>query len=76
MKSFFIIGGDFHAKNTHWGPKFITTKGLSYTRLLQTLDGRSSILANQRIGPQIKKQIQILFDFYVVENISTNYIKI
>jgi hypothetical protein len=27
MNSRFIIGGDFNAKHTHWGPRLITTKG-------------------------------------------------
>jgi hypothetical protein len=47
---------------------------VSYTRLLQTLDVRSSLLANQRIGPEIQKTS--INWFVVVKNISTNYIKI
>jgi hypothetical protein len=43
---------------------------------LQTLDVWSSLLANQRIGPQIQKKIPDLIDLFVVKNISTNYIKI
>jgi hypothetical protein len=37
---------------------------------------RSSLLANQRFGPQIKKKFPNLLDFFVVKNILTNYIKI
>jgi hypothetical protein len=48
-------------------------KGVSYTRLLQTLDVRSSLLANQRIGPQIQKKLPDVIDLFVVKNISTNY---
>jgi hypothetical protein len=37
---------------------------------------RSSLLAHQRIGPQIPKKLPDLIYFFVVKNISTNYIKI
>jgi hypothetical protein len=37
---------------------------------------RSSLLANQRIGPHIQKNLPDLIDFFFVKNISTNYIKI
>jgi hypothetical protein len=37
---------------------------------------RSSLLANQRTGPQIQKKLLELIDFFVVKNISTDYIKI
>jgi hypothetical protein len=39
---------------------------------------RSSLLANQHIGPQIKKKKKLpdLIDFFVVKIISTNYFKI
>jgi hypothetical protein len=59
MNSHFIIGGDFNAKHTHWSSRLIAIKGRRYTILLQTLDMRSSLLANQRIGPQIQKELQI-----------------
>jgi hypothetical protein len=37
---------------------------------------RSALLANQRISPKIKKKLSDLVDFFVVKNISTNYMKI
>jgi hypothetical protein len=37
---------------------------------------RSSLLASQCIGPQIQIRTPDLIDFFVMKNISTNYIKI
>jgi hypothetical protein len=34
------------------------------------------LLANRRIAPQIQKKLPDVIDFFVVKNISTNYIKI
>jgi hypothetical protein len=49
---------------------------VSYTELLQTLDVRSSLLANQPTGQTIQKRTPNLINFFVVKNISANYIKI
>jgi hypothetical protein len=79
MNSRFIIGGDFNAEHTHWGSRLITTKGRELYKAVTDTgceNVRSSLLANQRIGPQIQKKLPDLIDFFVVKNISTNYIKI
>jgi exonuclease III len=72
----FFIGGDFNAKHIHWGSRLITPKVVSYTSLLQTLDVRSSLLANQRIGPQIKKKLPDLIYFSVVKIFQHTILKI
>jgi hypothetical protein len=76
MNSRFIIGGDFNAKHTHWGSRLITTKGRELYKAVTDTGCISSLLANQRIGPQIKKNLTDLLHFFVVKNISKNYIKI
>jgi hypothetical protein len=40
------------------------------------MDVRSSLLSNQRIGPQIQKKLPDLINFFVVKTIPANYIKI
>jgi hypothetical protein len=72
----FIIGGDFNAKNTHWGSRLTTTKGRELLSAMQ--ENKCQPLSNGKptYWPTDLGKIPDLIDFFIIKNISTNYIKI
>jgi hypothetical protein len=77
MNSSFIIGGNNNAKHTHWSSRLTTTKcrGLySYKAAADT--GCEVSTVKPTYWPTDSERTADLIDFFVVKNISTNYIKI
>jgi hypothetical protein len=76
MNNRFIIGGDFNAKHTHWGSRLITSKGRELYKA--TSDFGCEVLSTGKptYWPTDPKRTPDLIDFFVVKNISPNYIKI
>jgi putative IMPACT (imprinted ancient) family translation regulator len=76
MNSRFIIGGDFNAKHTHWVSRLITTKDRELYKAVTDTGCEIVSAGKPTYWPTDKKKLPDLIDFFVVKNISTNYIKI
>jgi hypothetical protein len=72
----FIIGGDFNAKHTHWGSRLTTTKGKELLEAIKQLKCESLSTAKPTYWPTDPNKIPDLIDFFVVRNISVNYIQV
>jgi hypothetical protein len=69
MNSRLFIGGDFIAEHTHWGSRLY--KAAADTGCEIVSSGKPTYWPTDK-----KKTLPDLLDFFVVKNISTNYIKI
>lgn len=72
----FIVGGDFNAKNTHWGSRLTTTKG---KELLEAVnEHRCEVISTGKptYWPTDTNKIPDLIDFYIVRNISSNFLHV
>jgi hypothetical protein len=76
MNSHFIIGGDFNAKRTHWGSRLITTKGHELYKAFADTECEIISTCKSTYWTTDPKVLPDLLDFFVVKNISTDYIKI
>lgn len=72
----FIIGGDFNAKHTHWGSRLTTTKGKNLREVMTQLKCESHSTGKPTYWPTDINKIPDLIDFFIVRNISANYIQI
>lgn len=72
----FIIGGDFNAKHIHWGSRLTNTKGRKLIEAMTQLKCESHSTGKPTYWPTDKNKIPDLIDFFVVRNISTNYIQV
>lgn len=72
----FIIGGDFNAKNTHWGSRLTTTKGRELLAASKQLKCEVLSTGKPTYWPTDPHKIPDLIDFFVIRNISSNYIHI
>lgn len=72
----FIIGGDFNAKHTHWGSRLISPKGRELYKAAAKYGCEFLSTGKPTYWPTDPNKIPDLIDFFVVKNISTNYIKI
>ena len=72
----FIIGGDFNAKHTHWGSRLTTSKGKELFNA--TKEYKSEILATGKptYWPTDINKIPDLIDFFIIKNVSVNYLHI
>lgn len=72
----YIIGGDYNAKHTHWGSRLINTKG---RELLEAcIRSRCETVSTGRptYWPTDPNKIPDLIDFFVIKNISLNYLHV
>jgi hypothetical protein len=76
MNSRFNIGGDFNAKNTHLSSRLITTKGCELCKAVADTGCEIISTGKPMYWPTDPKKLPDLLEFFVVKNISTNYIKI
>lgn len=72
----FIIGGDFNAKNTHWGSRLITTKGRELLEAIRENGCESLSTGKPTYWPTDLNKIPDLIDFFIVRNISANFLQI
>ena len=72
----FIIGGDFNAKHTHWGSRLITSKGRELYQAAMDYGCEFVSTGKPTYWPTDPNKIPDLIDFFVVKNVSANYIKI
>lgn len=72
----FIVGGDFNAKHTTWGSRLITTKGRTLIKAIRELNCEALSGGNPTYWPTDPNKIPDLIDFFIVKNISKNYIKV
>lgn len=72
LGNIFIIGGDWNAKNTHWGSRLITTKGRNLLRAM--LEKNYDFLSNgvPTYWPSDPRKIPDLLDFFIIKGISKN----
>jgi hypothetical protein len=76
MNSHFITAGDFNAKHTHRGSRLISTTGRELYKA--AADTACEIISTGKLmyWHTDPKRIPDLIAFFVVKNISANYIKI
>jgi hypothetical protein len=76
MNSRFITSGDFDAKHTQWGSRLITTKSRELYKAVTDTGWEIVSTGKPTYWSTDKKKLPDFIDFFVVKNISTNYIKI
>lgn len=72
----FIIGGDFNAKNTYWGSRLTSTKGRRLLSAINENNCEALSSGNPTYWPTDPNKTPDLIDFFVIKNISSNYLKI
>jgi hypothetical protein len=72
----FIIGGDFNAKHTHWGSRLTTTKGRQLLEAVQSYKCETLSTGKPTYYPTDPNKVPDLIDFYIIKNISSNYMHI
>lgn len=72
----FIIGGDFNAKHTHWGSRLITPKGRQLYKAATGMGCEFISTGKPTYWPSDPNKTPSLIDFFVIKNISLNYLKI
>uniref|UniRef100_A0A0A9XM38 RNA-directed DNA polymerase from mobile element jockey n=1 Tax=Lygus hesperus TaxID=30085 RepID=A0A0A9XM38_LYGHE len=70
----FVLGGDFNAKHTHWGSRLITDKGRELYHAVQANQCEVHSTGKPTYWPTDTEKIPDLLDFFIVKNISTNYL--
>jgi endonuclease/exonuclease/phosphatase family metal-dependent hydrolase len=76
INSRFIIGGDFNAKHTHWGSRLVTPKGRELYKATVDYGCEFASTGKPTYWPADPNRTPDLIDFFVIKNISSNYIKI
>lgn len=72
----FIVGGDYNAKNTHWGSRLTTTKGRELLKAVNEYGAITLSTGKPTYWPTDPNKIPDLIDFFITKNISQNYLKI
>jgi len=73
----FIVGGDYNAKHTHWGSRLITEKGCVLIKAANNEINAEMIFTRKpTYWPTDQNKILNLLVFFVVKNISFNYVEV
>lgn len=72
----FVAGGDWNSKHTYWGSRLTTSKGRELLSSIRSNKCEALSTGNPTYWPTDIKKIPDLIDFFVVKNISTNYLKV
>jgi hypothetical protein len=72
----FIVGGDYNAKNTHWGSRLTTHKGKELYEAIKEYGCEYHSTSKPTYWPTDEKKIPDLLDFFIAKKISANYIDI
>lgn len=75
-KGRFIIGGDFNAKNIHWGSRLTTTKGRELHRALKEMGCEVISTGNPTYWPTDRKRKPDLIDFFITKQITRSSLQI
>ncbi|VVC36551.1 Endonuclease/exonuclease/phosphatase [Cinara cedri] len=67
----FISSGDYNAKHSHWDSKLITSKGRALLKVANSIN--ADIISIRK--PTDSRKIPDLLDFFVIKDISFNYVK-
>lgn len=70
----FIIGGDFNAKHTHWGSRLISPRGNTLFKAIIDKKVEALSTGTPTHWPTDPQKIPDLIDFFLVKNLSSNYI--
>lgn len=73
---YFIIGGDFNAKHTHWGSRLINPKGRSLYQAGGELHCDFYSTGKPTYWPSDPEKIPDLIDFFVARGVSSNYVHV
>ena len=76
MGTRFIIGGDFNAKHIHWGSRLTTTKGRELLKAILEVHAKPISTGKPTYWPTDRTKIPDLIDFFLIKNITYNYISI
>jgi len=72
----FIAGGDFNAKNTHWGSRLTITKGRELLRGIQGTRCDAMSTGKPTSWPTDPGKIPDLTDFFLIKNVPAQYLQI
>lgn len=72
----FIIGGDFNAKHVHWGSRLTSTKGKELFNATRICGCEALSTGKPTYWPTDPNKIPDLIDFFIIKNISANYLQI
>lgn len=73
---YYIVGGDFNAKHTHWGSRIITSKGRELYKAGAECKCEFYSTRRPTYWPTDQNKIPDLIDFFVVKGVSNNYIQV
>jgi len=76
MGNRFIVGGDFNAKNTHWGSRLTTAKGREVLRAIQETGCEAMSTGKPTYWLTDPGKIPDLIDFFIIKNIPAQYLQI
>ena len=76
MGNRFIIGGDFNAIHTHWGSRLKTAKGRELLKAINEYKCGAISRGKPTYWPTDTNKFRELMDFYIIGNISSNFIQI
>lgn len=72
----FVIGGDYNAKHTQWGSRITTTKGRELLKATNEHGGTTISTGKPTYWPTDPNKIPDLIDFFIVKNMSPNYMQV
>lgn len=72
----FVIGGDFNAKNIHWGSRLTTTRGKELLKATRKYGSEVLSTGKPTYWPTDPNKTLDLIDFFITNNISANYLQI
>lgn len=72
----FISGGDYNAKNTHWGSRLTNTKGRELMTTITDNNLNIKATGEPTYWPSDPAKIPDAIDFFIIKGINPNYLKI
>lgn len=72
----FILGGDFNSKHIHWGSRLTTHKGKVLYEAVRESRCESLSTGKPTYWPTDTSKIPDLIDFFIIKNISVNYLQV
>lgn len=72
----FILGGDFNAKNTHWGSRLTNTKGKELLCAIREIKCNVISTGKPTYWPTDIRRKPDLIDFFIYKNLSAPYLNI
>ena len=76
IRNRFIIGADFNAKHTSWGSRLTTTKGRELMKAMNVCNCEAISTGKPTYWPSDPNKTPDLIDFFIIKNITCNYMQI